>query len=313
MLEGRGPQPPALGEIRSRLYAARELRVRPGLDDKRLCSWNALMISALAQAGAALGRPDYLRAASACAEFVLGEMVGDPDPARSPGATPQPTLLRTYKDGHAHIEAYLEDHAYLLEALLTLYEATLQPRWYDEAATLAATLADRFADSERGGFFTTAVDHDSGFARRKDLEDSPTPAGGSAAAFGLLRLARLSGDARWEDGALGVLRLVAGIVGRHPHGFGHALQAMDFFAARVREVALVGDGDPFQSLLEVVHGSYRPHVVLAGGPGDGAADDRVPLLRDRPLVAGQAAAYVCEGFVCRAPVTEAAALDAALS
>ncbi len=307
VLEGRGPQPGALHEIRSRLYAARELRVRPGLDDKRLCSWNALMISALAQAGATLGRPDYVQAASACAEFVLGEMVGDPDPTRSGGAAAHPTLLRTYKDGHAHIAGYLEDHAYLLEALLTLYEATLHPRWYDEAAALAATLVARFADSERGGFFTTAVDHASGFARRKDLDDSPTPAGGSAAAFGLLRLSRLSGDASWEERALGVLRVVAGIVGRHPHGFGHALQAMDFSAARVREVALVGDGDPFQSLLEVVRGSYRPHIVLAGGSGD------VPLLRDRSTVDGRAAAYVCEGFACQAPVTDPEGLAALLS
>ena len=300
VLEGRGPQPAALGEIRSRLYAARELRVRPGTDDKRLCAWNALMISALAQAGAALPRPDYLQAATACAEFVLGELVDASNPGRL-------TLLRTYKDGRAHIEGYLEDHAYLLEALLTLYEATLNPRWYDEAVALATTLVARFADSEHGGFFTTAADHASGFARRKDLEDSPTPAGGSAAAFGLLRLSRLSGDGSWEDRALGVLRVVAGIVARHPHGFGHALQAMDFSAARVREVALVGDGDPFQALLEVVHGSYRPHIVLAGGSGD------VPLLRDRPTVDGRAAAYVCEGFTCQAPVTDPEALQSALA
>ena len=300
VLQGRGPQPPRLGEIRSRLYAARELRARPGLDDKRLCSWNALMISALAQGGAVLGRPEYLEAATACAEFVLAEMVDASDPGH-------PTLLRTYKDGRAHIDAYLEDHAYLLEALLTLYEATLDARWYGEAVTLATMLVARFGDPEHGGFFTTASDHESGFARRKDLDDSPTPAGGSAAAFGLLRLSRLSGDSGWEDRALGVLSVLAGIVGRYPHGFGHALQAMDFYAARVREVAVVGDGDPFESLLQVVRGAFRPHVVLAGGSGD------VPLLRDRPTVDGRAAAYVCEGFACQAPVTDPEALQSALA
>jgi uncharacterized protein YyaL (SSP411 family) len=185
VLEGRGPEPEPqlLAEIRAQLYEVRERRVRPGLDDKRLCSWNALMISALAEAGASLDRPDYVSAAVACAEFVLRDMVGDDG-----------GLLRTYKDGRAHIDAYLEDHAYLLEAMLTLYEATLDPRWYREAARLADILRDRFADAEQGGFFTTGVGQVNGFARRKDLDDAPIPAGGSSAAFGLLRLAAMSGS-----------------------------------------------------------------------------------------------------------------------
>ena len=300
VLEGRGPEPAALDEIQARCYEVRERRVRPGLDDKRLCSWNALMISALAEAGAALARPDYVAAAVACAEFVLRDLVG------ADGG-----LLRTYKDGHAHIDAYLEDHAYLLEAMLTLYEATLDPRWYREAVRLADVLADRFADPERGGFFTTGAGQANGFARRKDLDDAPIPAGGSSAAFGLLRLAAISGSPAYESLALGVLRVLAPIVGRHPQGFGHALQALDFYLARVREVAIIGAGDEFDELVSVVRGAYRPHVVLAGGPGD-VDDAVVPLLEHRSRVDGRAAAYVCEGFVCRAPVTDAQALAAAL-
>jgi len=296
VLEGRGPIPARLNEIRSWLYEARAKRVWPGLDDKRLTSWNALMVSSLAQAGAALERPDYMAAAADCAEFLLGQM-----------RDPEGRLLRTFKDGRAHIDAYLEDHAYLLEALLTLYEATFDPRWYAEAVTIADTMIDRFADREEGGFFTTAADQDTGFARRKDLDDSPIPAGGSSAAFGLLRLAALSGDARYEEHALGVLRVLAPIVGRHASGFGHALQAMDFYAASVHEVAIVGDGPKFSELARVVRREYRPHVVLAGGPADG-----VPLLKDRGPVDGQPAAYVCQGFVCRAPVTSPEALAAAL-
>jgi uncharacterized protein len=299
VLEGRGPEPEALDAIRARLYEVREGRVRPGLDDKRLCSWNALMISALAEAGAALQRPDYVSAAVACAEFVLGSMI-----------SADGRLLRTYKDGRAHIDAYLEDHAYLLEAMLTLYEATLDERWYGEAVRLAEVLRDRFADAERGGFFTTGADQPDGFARRKDLEDTPVPSGGSSAAFGLLRLAALSGEHGYESLALGVLRVVAPIVGRHPHAFGHALQALDFYLSTVREVAVVGAGPEFERLLSVVRESYRPHVVLAGGTGSAA---EVPLLRDRPPVDGGAAAYVCEGFVCRAPVTETRALAEALA
>jgi uncharacterized protein YyaL (SSP411 family) len=306
VLEGRGPLPASRDEIRARLYAARERRVRPGTDDKRLCSWNALMISALAEAGAALGRSDWVTAAVGCAEFVCAQMRDDSAPERP--------LLRTYKDGRAHIAAYLEDHAYLLEALLTLYEATLEDRWYAEARRVAETLVERFADRDRGGFLTTAADGGSGFARRKDLDDAPIPSGNSAAAFGLLRLARLSGERRWEDQALGVLGVVAPIVARHPLGFGHALQALDFELAAVSEVAVVGSGAAADALLDVVRGDYRPHLVLAGGPGTDDGDGAtVALLRDRPLVDGAAAAYVCEGFVCRAPVTGPEALAAALS
>jgi uncharacterized protein YyaL (SSP411 family) len=291
VLEGRGPAPDRLPEIRCMLFGARAQRVRPGLDDKRLTSWNALMISALAQAGAALERPEYVEAAVSCAEFLL---------ARRDNATRPPRLLRT-----AQIPGYLDDHAYLVEALLTLYEATFDPRWFAEARRLADTMIERFADEERGGFFTTAADVRSGFARQKDLDDSPVPAGGSSAAFGLLRLARLTGEHEYERRALGVLRVLAPIVGRHPQGFGHALQALDFYLAPVREVAIAGDSD---ELTRVVRGAYRPHVVLAGGPADG-----IPLLEGRGPVEGRPAAYVCERFSCRAPVTGADELAAALA
>ena len=213
---------------------------------------------------------------------------------------PTAQLMRT-----GTIPAFLDDYAYLVQALTTLYEATLDPRWYREAVTLADQMIERFADVERGGFFTTAADQDSGFARRKDLEDSPIPSGNSAAAYGLLRLALLSGNADYEHHALGVLRLLAPIAGRHPLGFGHALQAIDFYLARVREVAIVGP-EP-EPLLSVVRGAYRPHVVLAGGEPDG-----VPLLEDRKPVDGRAAAYVCEHFACQAPVTTAEELQTAL-
>jgi hypothetical protein len=234
----------------------------------------------------------------ACAEFVLGDM------RDSDGR-----LLRTWKDGRAHIDAYLEDHAYLLEALLTLYEATFDARWYAEARAMADTMIERFADEEHGGFFTTAADQPRGFARQKDLDDSPIPSGGAAAAFGLLRLARLTGEFAYERRALEVLRVRAAIVGEHPHGFGHTLSALDFYLAPVREVAIAGavDDAGAAALARVVRGAYRPHVVLAGGIADG-----VPLLEGRGPVDGRAAAYVCERFACRAPVTDPEALAAAL-
>jgi uncharacterized protein YyaL (SSP411 family) len=277
--------PERLGEIKAGLLEAREHRVRPGLDDKRLTAWNALMISALADAGAVLGEPRYRDAAIAAAEFVLRDL-------RSDGR-----LLRSYNHGTAHLNAYLEDHAFLLEALLTLYEATFEPRWFGEARALADTILERFADPERGGFFSTATDHEALIARRKDIDDQPIPAGSSAAAFGLLRLARLTGEAGYEDAALGHIRLLHVIAPEHAAGFGHLLQAIDFLLAAVREIALVGDDRA--PLERVVREAFRPHVVLAGGPVDG-----VPLLEGREPVEGRAAAYVCERFACRRPVTE---------
>jgi uncharacterized protein YyaL (SSP411 family) len=294
VLEARGPVPDRLPEIRAILLAARERRVRPGLDDKRLTSWNALMISALADAGAVLDRSDYLDAARACAEFVLRDL-RDGDGR----------LLRTYKDGRARLNAYLEDHAYLLEALLTLYEATFEPRWFEAARATADALIARFADPERGGFFSTSDDHETLVARRKDLEDNPIPAGGSSAAFGLLRLAALTGEHAYEQRAVSQLRLVHELAPRHPQAFAHLLAAIDFYTAPTREVALVGEER--EPLERVVRAKFRPHLVVAAGHGDA-----VPLLHGRTPVDGRAAAYVCERFACRAPVTEPEELAALL-
>jgi uncharacterized protein YyaL (SSP411 family) len=286
--------PDRLDEIKAGLLAARERRVWPGLDDKRLTAWNALMITALADAGAVLGEPRYRDAGSAAAEFVLRDL-------RDDGRR----LLRTYNQGRAHLGAYLEDHAFLLEALLTLYEATFDPRWFAEAQALAEQILERFADPERGGFFSTATDHEPLIARRKELDDAPIPSGGSAAAFGLLRLARLTGEARYEAAALGHLRLLHTLASQHPGAFGHLLSALDFALADVREVALVGDDRA--PLEQVVRAAFRPHVVLAGGAADG-----VPLLEGREPVGGRAAAYVCERFACQRPVTEPDELRALL-
>jgi uncharacterized protein len=301
ILESRGPEPPAeqRERIRATLLAAREQRVRPGLDDKRLAAWNALMIAALADAGAVLQREDYLDAAREAAAFVLDRMRG-----------PDGRLLRTFNAGVARLGAYLEDHAFLLEALLVLYEATFEERWFSAARDLADTIVARFADTDRGGFFSTADDHEKLIARRKDLEDSPIPAGGSSAALGLLRLAAFTGEQRYEDAAAGQLALLHEVAVRHPTAFGHLLQAIDLQLAPRREVALVGDADGVAALAAVVRETRRPHLVLAGGPGDGRT--AVALMEQRTPVDGRAAAYVCERLACQRPVTEPDELRALL-
>jgi len=300
ILESRGtePEPGVRRRIRSKLLAARSQRIRPGLDDKRLTAWNALTIHALAEAGAALGRQDYLDAARRASAFLL-ERMRDEDGR----------LLRSYNAGQAKLNAYLEDHAFLLEALIALYEATFEPRWFHAAREISDAMIERFADHERGGFFQTSSDHEQLVARRKDLDDHPIPAGSSSAACGLLRLAALTGEARYERHALGVLLLAGELARRHPQAFGHLLQALDFHHAAVREVALVGEDT--SELERVVRGVFRPHVVLAGGDGDGAHG--VALLEGRAPIGGRAAAYVCEGFSCLRPVTAAADLEALIA
>jgi uncharacterized protein YyaL (SSP411 family) len=298
VLTARGPEPPPeqRERIRAALLAGRARRVRPGLDDKRLAAWNGLAIQAFAEAGAALGRPDLVGIAVEAATFVA-EQLRDPDGR----------LRRTWKDGQARIDAYLEDHAFLLEAMLSLYEATFDPRWFTEAQRLAAEIAERFADTEQGGFFTTPADRDAVVARRRDLEDAPIPSGSSSAANGLLRLAALTGDNAHEELALSHLRLVHELLGRHPQAFGHALLALDLHLGPAREVALAGDRDGVAALAAVVRETLRPGLVLAGPPGDG-----VPLMEGRKPVDGRAAAYVCERFACRRPVTGADELRALL-
>ncbi len=232
-----GPDAATRERIRARLLEARAGRTRPGLDDKRLTSWNALMIAALADAGSVLDEPRYLDAAEQCAEFILRELrepsaTGEAEPHRqhdptAAGEAEPRRLLRTYSEGHAHIGGYLEDHAFLLEALIVLFEATCEERWLTEARALAEQTIERFADPERGGFFSTPADGEELIARRKELDDSPIPSGASSAALGLLRLAQITGEESYVRHALGVLRLLHEIAPQHPSSFGHLLQALE--------------------------------------------------------------------------------------
>ncbi len=303
------PDGPTVARIKQALLLARTERVRPGLDDKRLASWNALAISAFAQAGGyltslpAATEPErhelgqtLIGQASRCAQFVLERMV-DADGR----------LLRTYSEDGAsgsRILAYLEDHAFLLEALLELYQASFQEHWFTQARTLADTMIARFADLEGAGFFSTALDAEPLVARRKDIDDMPIPSGASSAAMGLLRLAALTGEHSYERAALGAISLLQEIAPQHPLGFGHMLQAIRLHCAPIAEVAIVGPaGYERDMLVRVVREAHRPTVVLAVGPGDGKPT-AVPLLEGRGPVDGRPAAYVCERFACLRPVSE---------
>jgi hypothetical protein len=314
---GPGPDRATRTRILQALRLARQDRIMPGLDDKRLTAWNALMISALADAGAVLARDPELQledgtaaaplggelidVARACADFVWQELRDE-----------RGRLLRTYSAGVAKLPAYLEDHALLMEAMLDLYQATFEERFFTQARVLADEIVAHFADGERGGFFSTADDHERLLVRRKELEDNPLPAGSSSAARGMLRLAALSGESSYAEQASSALRLVHEIATRHPGAFGHLLQALQLRVDGIVELALAGHpGAELDALLAVL--AHRPHpgLVLACGPGDGARS-AVALLEGRAPVNGRAAAYVCEHFSCKRPVSEPAELRAAL-
>ncbi len=295
VLRADGPalDPDLRAEIRATLLRARARRVRPALDDKRLTAWNALMIAALADAGALLGEARYLDCAVAAAEFVWARMRDG-----------EGRLLRTFNDGSARLPAYLEDHAFLLEALLTLYESTFDERFFAWSRVLGDEIIERFADPVGGGFFVSAADGERLILRRKDLEDHPTPSGSSSAAVGLLRLAALSGESAYEEAALSAIRLTGEQAARYPTAFGYLLCAIDLHTAGVLQLALVGPD--LEAMLAVVRERPRPHLVLAAAPtGEGSA---IELLAERPALGGRATAYVCEHFACQAPLSEAEAL-----
>jgi hypothetical protein len=287
----------SLADSRQRLFAVREGRSKPGRDEKILTEWNGLMIHALAECGAVLGRADALTAALNAAQFVLAHL-----------SQPDGKLYRTYKDGQARLNGYLEDYAALIRGLIALYEATFDLRWLGEATRLAQVMQAQFGDLARGGFFQTGVDHEQLVVRRKDFIDNAIPSGNSLAAEALLRLAVLLNKADYRTAATQICMTMNEAMARQPTGFGRLLGVLATLLAPSQEIAIIGEPtDPAtQALFTVARKPYLPHTVLASkAPG---AESILPLLEGRDLVQGQPAAYVCENYACQLPVTTPEAL-----
>jgi uncharacterized protein YyaL (SSP411 family) len=288
-----------------KLYAARSGRPAPARDDKVVTSWNGLAIAAFADAGVALGRSDYVAVARRTAAFVLDNLIVDG------------RLHRVWAGGGPGHLGCLDDHADLIHGLLCLYEATFEQRWLAAARELANRMVALFADPDGVGFFYSGSDGEALIARTRDMEDHPTPGGNSQAALVLLRIAALTGDGALAECALAALRLVSEEIARYPQAFGTALVALDFATLPGRsEVAIAGAaGDSATvELIAAARAGAGPHTVIAAGdPADPHAQEAAPLLRDRPLVDGRPAAYLCRDFACRAPVTTAADLAALLA
>ena len=293
----------SVAKIRQALFNEREKRIRPGLDDKVLTSWNALMLEAFAEAGAALDNSHYVDVARRNAEFLIGSLVKDG------------RLLRTWKDGAAKLNGYLEDYGYLIDALLSLYEATFEQRWLAEATKLADGMMELFWDQDQGVFYDTGSDHEQLLYRPREVSDNATPSGSSSATLALFRLALFTGNAGYQRAALSSLRSVHEFLARAPSGFANWLCSLDFYLSTPKEIVIMGpyDNPATQALLRVARGRYLPNSVIAGADNAAGAESPTaaatsPLLEDRDLVDGKPAAYVCENYACQLPVTEPEAL-----
>jgi uncharacterized protein YyaL (SSP411 family) len=298
----------ALRRGRDVLFAARQKRVRPGQDQKVLAEWNGLMLHAFAEAGAALGRADYLAAATRTGQFLLAQMAY----LTADGSL---RLYRSYKGGEARLPAYLEDYASVALGMLALYEAVLDPNWLQAAVSLAKVILTLFADPAAGGFFQVGNEHEKLIARRKDFIDSAVPSGNSMAVEMFLRLGKLMERTDYTAHGAAVLQMLAGAMTEQPAAFGRLLCALDFHLNPGFEIAIAGnvEREDSRALLTQVWRRYLPNSVLAlHMPGDERAASLVPFLAGREPIKGRSAAYVCRNYVCNLPVTDPLALAAQL-
>lgn len=281
-----------LAKVRQALFEARSRRVRPGLDDKILASWNGLMIGAMAYASRVLSQPRYREAAERAAEFVLRHM-------RQSGG-----LFRRWRDGEAAIDAFLDDYVFLASGFLDLYEATFDIRWVKEARGLMAEALAAFWDDEHNGFYFSSRDQDPLVkARTKDASDNAIPSGNAVAADVLLRLASLTWDEGFRSKAEATLKAFSNAMARFPAAYPSMVAVLDDFLAGSREVVVAGpvEAPETQALLRVALFRYLPGVAIAHTEGRGT---ELPCLEGRTPQDGKPTAYVCKRFACRRPVTD---------
>jgi uncharacterized protein YyaL (SSP411 family) len=294
-----------ISQAKDALLKAREKRVKPACDDKILASWNGLMLASLAEAACVFERKDYLAAAVADGNFLLKHMMHDGH------------LRHVYKDGKARIDGYLEDYALVIGGLLMLHQATFKGEWLRHAIKLAEAMVDRFWDNGAGMFY----DNDSHvwrqqlIVRPRNVFDSSTPCGSSAATFVLLKLAALTGDDKFQKIAERSLKSVQELMGHQPFAAGNWLCALDFYLSSTKEIAIIGSRSEAatKKLLEALYSTWLPNkVVAAYEPGDSTRMAGLPLLRNREMIDGKPTVYVCQNNTCQTPATTPDALIAQL-
>jgi hypothetical protein len=282
-----------LADGKQKLFEAREKRIKPGLDDKILTSWNGIMIRGMAMGYQLTGKPEYLEASVKSAEFVLTTLSQE-----------NGLLLRTYRDGKSHLNAYLEDYAYFIAGLIALYEASFEARWLTEAERLAHIMIDQFGDDAGDGFFFTGKAHETLIVQSKAAYDGATPSGASMAIHSLLRLAKHLDNPEFHDKAVETLLLYFHQMEGMPQGSGQLLCELAFLLSTPKEIAIVGEkGDAkTEAMLEALHGMYLPNKIVA--LSESADGQTLPLLANKLRVDDTTTAYVCENYACQAPTTD---------
>ena len=282
-----------LSTSRKKLFEEREKRIKPGLDDKILTSWNGIMIRGMAMGYQLTGKSDYLTACEKSAEFILTTLSQD-----------NGLLLRTFRSGKSHLNAYLEDYSYFISGLIALYEASFDSRWLREAERLAEIMIDQFGDENGDGFFFTGKAHETLIVQSKSAYDGATPSGASMAIHGLLRLAKHLDNPVFHETAVDTLKLYFNQMESMPSGSGQLLCELSFLLSTPKEIAIIGESDDkrTEEILTALHNMYIPNKIL--GLSDPSDENRLPLLANKPQVDGNSTVYVCENFACQTPTSD---------
>ena len=291
---------------KQKLFEVREGRIKPGLDDKILTSWNGIMIRGMAVGYQLLNDQRYLEAAEKSADFILSEL------SQANGL-----LLRTYRAGKSHLNAYLEDYSYLSAGLVALYEASFNPRWLQEAERLTEIMIEQFWDDSSSGFFFTGKAHESLIVQSKSAYDSATPSGTAMAVHSLLRLAKHLDRPDFREKAVQALGLYYHQMENAPSGSGQLLCELEFLLSTPKELAVVGEknADDTKVVLQEIHGRFLPNKILALlDPSDNqsSADASMPLTTGKKQIDGKATVYVCENYACQVPTTDVVELGTLL-
>ena len=276
---------------RKALLDARNKRPQPHRDEKILTGWNGLMISALAKGFIVFRKESYLQRATTCANFIWSTLWKDG------------SLLRVYKDGQARFNGCLEDYAYLLEGLVTLYEASFESHWLEKAQALSQVMIEKFWDEKDGGFFMTASDHEPLIARLKNPMDDAMPSANAVAALALLRLGRLTGNKLFEEKGSQTVRAFQGEMEQRPAAFTALLSAMDYMETSPVEIVLSGpeDDKEYREMLETLYRDYRPNQTAVLFQGEETVK-WIPWAEGRGPVSNRPTAYVCKEGTCHPPV-----------
>ncbi|HRJ76631.1 MAG TPA: hypothetical protein PLX90_11565, partial [Anaerolineales bacterium] len=302
--------PVKLAESHVKLLSVRDLRIRPGTDDKVLTAWNGLMLAGFAEAarvfnlesGSSLPYSEkstsllvdsiYYQLATRNAEFLLSNL------------RPNGKLVRAWRDSKTTNEVFLEDYAALILGLLELYQTDFDNKWFVSAKELTDEMIEKFSD-ESGGFFDTPNDGENLLIRPKDVQDNATPCGNSLACEALVKMAEYTGEGKYRDLAEKSLSLITSFTLRYPLGFARWLSSVENVSGTMKQVALIGEAgeENFEVLKKIIQSEYRPNIIMACSSYP-IKENAPALLNDRIMLQNQATAYVCEGFVCKQPTTK---------